>query len=146
MSRELGKLVVAIQEGALHRGVELDEDQLLGYTRALREYNPDDVLAALVELWSTAESRAMPLPREITERIGGRRRRAREQVIRSRDGYLTHRPVTLHERKLVEQIVAAEREYTLGRSSYRSLSTAVTELLAETSGPPRIAPGEEDDL
>lgn len=109
----LGQLVIAIRKAALMRGLELNEDQIEGYAMALRECNPDDVMAATINLWRAAETRSMPTPREITDQIRDRRRAATNYVIMVADGYSNHRWPSDAERAQIDQIVINERNATL---------------------------------
>lgn len=76
---ETGQMGIILLRASNERGVELSEDQMRAYLRALSSEIPINVAAALDALFGEADSRSMPLPAVIVDRI---HRAAREASMR----------------------------------------------------------------
>jgi hypothetical protein len=79
LDQRTAELGVAIRNAARCRGLELDEYQLEGYLLSLYRHDPADVLEACAVLWRDVDSRTMPTPAAIADRI---RVNAREKAAR----------------------------------------------------------------
>lgn len=76
---ETGQMGIALLRAGNERGVDLSEDQMRAYLRSLSTESPTDVAAALDALFRESDTRSMPLPAVIVDRI---HRAAREASMR----------------------------------------------------------------